>query len=158
MTEVRFYDEVEDSRLKFAVILARSGGKWVFCKHRERTTLEVPGGRREPGESISETAVRELREETGAKAFTIRPVCVYAVVRDGSAEESCGMLYTAEISEFEAELHSEIERIFLLDRPPEDGWTYPDIQPRLLEEASGSFSPAGKGTRRPTGAEPRADT
>ena len=42
MTEVRFYDGVEDSRLEFAVILSRSGGKWVLCKHRERTTLEIP--------------------------------------------------------------------------------------------------------------------
>ena len=135
MTEVRFYDGVEDSRLEFAVILSRSGGKWVLCKHRDRDTLEVPGGRREPGEAIEETARRELREETGATAFSIRPVCVYAVVRDGSPEESCGMLYAAEIASFEPELHSEIEKILLLDDFSQVDWTYPDIQPRLLEEA-----------------------
>ena len=132
--EVRFYESAEDSLLKFAVILARSGGKWVFCKHRERTTLEVPGGHREAGESVEEAAARELREETGAKDFTIRPVCVYSVVRDDAAE-SFGMLYAAEISAFEEELHSEIENTVLLDRPPEENWTYPEIQPKLLEEA-----------------------
>ena len=135
MTEVRFYDGVEDSRLEFAVILSRSGGKWVLCKHRERTTLEIPGGRREPGEAIEETARRELREETGATAFSIRPVCVYAVVRDGEPGESCGMLYAAEITAFDPELHSEIERTVLLDSLAGVDWTYPDIQPRLLEEA-----------------------
>ncbi len=145
MTEVRFYDGVEDSRLKFAVILSRSGGKQVLCKHRERTTLEIPGGRREPGEAIEETARRELREETGAIAFSIRPVCVYAVVRDGSPEESCGMLYAAEIASFETELHSEIEKILLLDDFSQVDWTYPDIQPRLLEEARrrGVWGPPG---------------
>lgn len=132
--DVRFYDAVEDSLLKFAVILARSGGKWVFCKHRERTTLEIPGGHREAGESVGETAVRELREETGAVDFDIRPVCVYSVVRD-DAEESFGGLYMAEISAFENELHSEIDKIVLLDQPPESNWTYPEIQPKLLEEA-----------------------
>ena len=66
--EVRFYDDAADERLKFAVILSRFEGKWVFCKHRDRDTLEVPGGRREPGEAILETARRELREETGAAA------------------------------------------------------------------------------------------
>ena len=131
--EVRFYESVEDSLLKFAVILARSGGKWVFCKHRERSTLEVPGGHREPGEAVGDTAARELREETGAREFSIRPVCVYSVVRD-DAEESFGGLYTAEITSFE-EIHSEIEKIILLDQPPEDNWTYPEIQPKLLEEA-----------------------
>ena len=28
MLEVRFYDKVEDSQLDFAVIIARTGGKW----------------------------------------------------------------------------------------------------------------------------------
>ena len=133
--EVRFYEEIEDHRLKFAVILARSGGKWVLCKHRERSTLEVPGGHREPGEDIAAAARRELREETGAAAFTLRPVCIYAVVRDGEPGESCGMLYAAEITAFDPELHSEIERTVLLDSLAGVDWTYPDIQPRLLEEA-----------------------
>ena len=66
MIEVRFYKEADDALLRFAVIIARSRGKWVFCKHRERDTLEIPGGRREPGEDIGWTAVQELREETGA--------------------------------------------------------------------------------------------
>lgn len=135
VTEVRFYEEIDDARLKFAVILARSGGKWVYCRHRDRTTLEIPGGHREPGEAIEAAAERELREETGAKAFSIRPVCVYAVVRDDQPGESCGMLFAAEINFFEGALHSEIAEIFLLDAPPESNWTYPEIQPKLLEEA-----------------------
>lgn len=134
VTEVRFYEEIDDARLKFAVILARSGGKWVYCRHRDRTTLEIPGGHREPGEAIEAAAERELREETGAETFSIRPVCAYAVVRDDQPGESCGMLFAAEIDSFERELHSEIAEIFLLDAPPEGNWTYPEIQPKLLEE------------------------
>ena len=79
MVEVKFYDKVEDSLLKFAVIIAKTEGKWIFCKHKERDTLEVPGGHREAGETILETAKRELKEETGAVDFHIRPVCVYSV-------------------------------------------------------------------------------
>jgi 8-oxo-dGTP diphosphatase len=47
MVEVRFYDDVADSQLKNAVIISQSAGRWVFCKHRERTTYECPGGHRE---------------------------------------------------------------------------------------------------------------
>ena len=76
-------------------------------------------------------------EETGALEFQIAPVCAYSVtVSDhaGHGEESFGMLFFAEIARFEEELHSEIEQIALMDKLP-DGLTYPDIQPRLMEEA-----------------------
>ena len=69
--EVKFYDHVDDALLKYAVIIAKHQGKWVFCRHRERDTLEIPGGHREPGETILETARRELAEETGASVFTL---------------------------------------------------------------------------------------
>ena len=52
MTKVNFYDSINDSMLKFAVIIARHNGKWVFCKHKERNTWEAPGGHREDGEDI----------------------------------------------------------------------------------------------------------
>ena len=131
MPEVRFYEQAEDSLLKYAVIISKADGKWVFCKHRQRDTWEIPGGHREPGETVLEAAKRELYEETGALDYELRPVCVYSVVRDGA--ESFGMLYGAEISEFEGELHSEIEMVRLFEKLPEH-WTYPLIQPKLMEE------------------------
>ena len=108
----------------------------MFCKHRERDTYEVPGGHREKGEDIETTARRELYEETGALEFTLRPVCVYSVTApdDLDGEETFGMLFFADISSFEDELHSEIEKIVITDILP-DKWTYPLIQPKLLEEA-----------------------
>ncbi|MBQ2817032.1 MAG: NUDIX domain-containing protein [Clostridia bacterium] len=135
--EVKFYDKVEDRLLRFAVIVSRSNGKWVFCKHRERDTFEVPGGHREEGEDILATAKRELYEETGAIDFKITPVCVYSVSGvtrlNPSGKEDFGMLYFAEIKEFENELHSEIEKIFFMEDMPKN-WTYPLIQPKLLEQ------------------------
>ncbi len=133
MTQVKFYESVDDSLLKFAVIIAKSAGKWVLCKHKERTTYEVPGGHREEGESIEETARRELYEETGATEYTLKPISVYSVIKDGG-QETFGMLYYAEVTSFEEELHSEIERIVLTKELPKN-WTYPDIQPMLIEEA-----------------------
>lgn len=138
MVEVRFYESIDDSLLKFAVIIAKTDNKWVFCKHRERDTYEVPGGHREDGETILETAKRELKEETGAVEFDIKPICVYSVkgktrVNEQLDDESFGMLYFADIVSFEA-MHSEIEKILITDELV-DNWTYPLIQPKLIEEA-----------------------
>lgn len=132
--QVRFYETVEDELLKFAVIITKSNGKWVFCKHKERDTYEVPGGHREVGEHIDETAKRELYEETGAIDYFIKPICVYSVMREEEGTESFGMLYFAEVTSFEEQLHSEIEKIVLMEELV-DNWTYPLIQPKLLEEA-----------------------
>lgn len=138
MIEVKFYDRVDDKLLKFAVIISKTNGKWVFCKHRERDTYEVPGGHREDGEDILTTAERELHEETGAVDFVINPICAYSVkgktrVTENVNEETFGMLFIADIVSFE-ELHSEIEKILITDHLV-DNWTYPLIQPKLLEEA-----------------------
>ena len=132
---VKFYDNVEDSLLKFAVIVSKSGGKWVFCKHKERDTYEVPGGHREVGEDILETAKRELYEETGATDFDLKPICVYSVQSKDNFDgaETFGLLCFAEIRAFEEELHSEMEKIIFSDALVSN-WTYPEIQPKLIEE------------------------
>lgn len=126
---VDFPKIAKDSELKYAVILAKYNGKYVFVKHRERETLELPGGHRETGENIAQTAARELFEETGAVKFSLRQICPYSVT-------NFGMLYYAEVTELGALPPMEIERVLLLDEPPRglSEWTYPDIQPKLLEK------------------------
>ena len=120
-----FFDLNADKPLKYAVICARYNGKWVFCKHKERDTYEIPGGHREDSEDIETTAKRELWEETGAKNFDICPVCIYSFT-------DYGMLYFAEIRSFEKLPPLEIEKINLFDDIPKN-LTYPTIQPYLFE-------------------------
>lgn len=139
MLEVKFYDNIEDSLLKYAVIVSKSQGKWVLCKHRKRNTYECPGGHKEDGETILTTAKRELYEETGAIDYSIKQICVYSVYgNDGVIKnkvKTFGMLYYADISKFEELPDFEMEKIELFDSLPEN-WTYPEIQPRLIEKVS----------------------
>ncbi len=124
---VSFHDlgEINDSDLKFAVIVSRYKGKWVFCKNKKRA-WELPGGHREDGETILETAHRELFEETGAKEYDMKAICIYAI-------NSFGLLLFAEIKEFGPLPNSEIEKIDFFDDIPKE-LSFPLFHPEHLEK------------------------
>ena len=137
MKKVAFYEKADDELLQFAVIAANYQGRWVLCKHKERSTWEFPGGHREAGETIEAAAVRELYEETGAAEYRMVPVSVYSVTDQAQSgekqEESLGMLFYAEISRFDQLPPAfEMEKIECFEKPP-DNWTYPEIQPLLFQ-------------------------
>ncbi|MEV8476381.1 bifunctional class I SAM-dependent methyltransferase/NUDIX hydrolase [Streptomyces sp. NPDC051173] len=58
---------VAQAALGVCVIVTDSGGRVLLGLHRSGV-WECPGGKADPGESIEETAVRELREETSLSA------------------------------------------------------------------------------------------
>ena len=116
--------------VKYAVLAARYEGKWVFCRHGERDTWEMPGGHVEPGETPYAAARRELFEETGAVEADISPVAYYQV-------EDFGALFFAEIKKL-GPLPADFEMAELSfgDTMPA-ALTYPDIQPALFRKVQG---------------------
>lgn len=126
-----FHQAIEDEKIKFAVIAARYKNQWIYCRHRERNTFEIPGGHREIGETIIETTKRELYEETGAIDFELEEITVYSVVNDNI--KTFGMLFFAEVKELGVLPDLEIEEIQLFDEMPET-LTYPLIQPILIDK------------------------
>ncbi|MCL2007217.1 MAG: GNAT family N-acetyltransferase [Treponema sp.] len=130
--EVKFHniDQVDDSLLKYAVIVSRYKGKWIFCKNKTRK-WELPGGTREEGEPILNTAKRELYEETGAKEYDIKPICAYSI-------NSYGLLFFAEIKELGDLPDSEIEKIDFFDDIP-DELSFPLYHPKHFDKVRFMF-------------------
>ena len=133
MVEVKFYDNIKDELLEYAVIVSRHNNKWVLCKHSQRDTYECPGGHREKDEKIENTAKRELWEETGAQNYEITPICVYSMCRSEDNIETFGMLYYANILTFGDLPQMEIEKVEFLDELPTK-WTYPIAHPLLIQK------------------------
>lgn len=121
--------EVNARDFKYVVIAARYNAQWIFCRHRQRSTWEMPGGHIEAGEDSLTAAKRELFEETGAEKFDIRPVCAYKV-------DDYGVLYYAEIQTLGALPKYEIGEIILNDSLPSP-LTYPDIHTSLYMRVQG---------------------
>ena len=137
MVQVSFHkqSEIADHLLYYTVFAARYQNRWLFCRHKDRSTWEMPGGRRETGETIDAAANRELWEETGAVQSDIRPVCAYGVTASGRT--TYGMIYYADITDLGALPEEfEMEELLLSDDLPEK-LTYPDIAPAVFEYVQG---------------------
>jgi 8-oxo-dGTP pyrophosphatase MutT (NUDIX family) len=122
---------VADEQLQYAVIMAQEDGKWLICRHKTRATWEIPGGHREVGERIEETAERELYEETGVTDAEMLPVDVYSVTAEDGVK-SHGVLYLARVRARDAlPKNSEMIEVKAMHLLPRE-LTYPDIQPKLF--------------------------
>jgi len=88
----------------------------------------------EHGETPLEAAKRELYEETGAICFDIVPLCDCASegILDGISLKGNGQVYSATVHTLgQLPISSEMEKISLLDSPPEK-LTYPKYIDKIL--------------------------
>lgn len=82
--------------LTYVVIGAREENGWIFVRHRERKTWELPAGHIEKNEPADAAARRELYEETGTTGAEMQVLTDYAVTIDGKT--SYGRLYFARVT------------------------------------------------------------
>ncbi len=125
VTKVLPPGSVDDSELTYVVMGARYRGEWIFVRHRERQSWELPAGHIEPGEGPDCAAVRELYEEAGVVNSTLSIVSDYSVSDEGKLAK--GRLYLADVKELEALPDHEIEEIQLSPELPSH-LTYPEVQ------------------------------
>jgi 8-oxo-dGTP diphosphatase len=125
---IRFFDPSNDAGITytFAIIISRYNAQWIWVRHKERDTWELPAGHLEKGENAQEAAHRELYEETGALEYTIEPVVSYEGVFNGRAV--FGKIFFAQVTKLGPLPDFEIREIKFYDQIPEK-ITYPEIQP-----------------------------
>jgi 8-oxo-dGTP diphosphatase len=120
---------LDDAELTYVVMGARYKGKWIFVRHRERQSWEMPAGHIEPGEGPDRAAVRELYEEAGVVKSSLAVISDYSVSDGGKI--AYGRLYCADVKELEPLPEHEIEEIKLSRELPSH-LTYPVVQSLLF--------------------------
>jgi len=116
---------VADPDLTYVIIGARYREEWIFVRHRERQSWELPAGHIEVGEDPDSAAERELYEETGARDAVLTLISDYLVI-DGS-KQAYGRLYLAEVNELGELPEHEIAETRLSTELPQQ-LTYPEVQ------------------------------
>jgi len=117
---------------KYVVVCSNYRGKWLFSRHKKRSTWETQGGHVEPGETPMEAARRELYEESGVTKADLYPVCDYKGYR--GPRFSHGMVFLAVVHELGELPESEMQEVRVFDELPRN-LTYPTMTPLLVAEA-----------------------
>jgi len=126
--EVQFFDlnSVDEKLFTRVVCVCKYNNKWLFSKHKERKSWEIPGGHIEENETWQQAAKRELFEETGAnKIKKLTPICIYKI-------SSYALLCFAEIESFETLPNFEMSEIGLFKDLP-NNLTYPDTHKQFFK-------------------------
>jgi 8-oxo-dGTP diphosphatase len=124
---------LEDQKLSYVVMGARHLDQWIFVRHRDRVSWEMPAGHIEPDESADRAAVRELFEEAGVIKSSLEVICDYEVTVGSKVEY--GRLYYVAVHEMEPQDEFEIEEIFLSAKLP-SSLTYPEVQTILFHRVA----------------------
>jgi 8-oxo-dGTP pyrophosphatase MutT (NUDIX family) len=82
MTRVEHYNEPdapEANRLipAASAVVADADGRLLLARRTDNELWSIPGGAMEPGEYIAETAVREVKEETGVDVEVVSLIGLY---------------------------------------------------------------------------------
>jgi ADP-ribose pyrophosphatase YjhB (NUDIX family) len=84
-----------------SAVVADDQGRILLARRRDNTLWTVPGGAMEPGETIAETALREVVEETGVQVEITGLVGIYSNPRhvveyaDGEVRQQFSVCFSA---------------------------------------------------------------
>lgn len=124
-----------------AAVFDAGGDRILLTRRSDNGRWCLPGGRTDPGESLSETCERELWEETGIRAAVQRLVGLYsspdAVVRyrDGSTYQVIAAVFEVKVISGEPSLKSEVTELGWFTRDEALSMDLVELYPQRIADA-----------------------
>lgn len=120
------FDDVPDELILKAHSVCFCNDKILLVNHPEWDVWGIPGGTREPGESIEQAMMREVQEETNCKVIGCQPISYQKVVApNNEVHYRLQYLCTVEpLGEFKSDPAGNINKIL---------WINPDEYGKYIE-------------------------
>lgn len=133
-----------------SAIVADAEGRLLLHRRSDNELWSIPGGRIEVGESVSEAAIREVREETGIEVEPIRVVGIYSDPRavvaydDGEVRQQFSICIACRPSggELSAESDESLEARFVDPAQVRDLSMSPTVRLRVSDYLAGGEAAA----------------
>jgi len=118
------FSHLEDERIEKVHAVCFNNGKLLLVNHLKWNIWGIPGGTREQGESLEETLVRELQEETNCLATSFVPISYEKVIEDdGTFHYRVHFFCSVEpLGKFDTDIAGSIDKIGWID--PKEFETY----------------------------------
>ncbi|MDA0160659.1 NUDIX domain-containing protein [Solirubrobacter ginsenosidimutans] len=135
--------------LSVNVAVADDGGRLLLIRRSDNDNWALPGGAMDPGESISDAAVRETKEETGVDCeitgivgIYTNPAHVILYTSDGEVRQECSVVFTAKAVSGEPTPSSESTEVRWVSMAELDGFTmHPSMRQRVGHYLDGRDRP-----------------
>ncbi|MDQ1292840.1 MAG: hypothetical protein QG608_721 [Actinomycetota bacterium] len=154
MARIDYYDDPDapaaNSLVPSAnVIVTDNTGRILMIHRSDNDNWAVPGGAMDLGESMTDCAIRETREETGITCEITGLVGIYTDPRhlihytsDGETRQEFSIVFTARPLTGEPTPSSESRQVVWVDRDQLDGLTMdPSMRRRLDHFLTGTTTP-----------------
>jgi len=116
-------------------------GKYLALERKKGSNFELPGGRLEFGETLEETLIREIKEETNLNVLPKKVIATWNFVSQEECWQITGVVYLCEIKDVQIEVclsdeHEDYRWVDLADttclnwfwKPIMDKWDWDELK------------------------------
>lgn len=129
-------------RVRVAAVIPQPGGSLVLVRHvKDGCACHLlPGGGVEPGETLADALVREVREETGIACRPVRPLFINDTIAPDGSRHVVQITFLAQVEDVAAAPPVPDERVVGSETVPVAQLAGLDLRPPMAEQIASAWA------------------